>query len=93
VLLLGPPAVLQKGLTESLAGRFLLSRCPHWSYAEVARSFGTDLDRWVYFGGYPGGYALADDEQTWGAYVRDSLHLFGSAFLLPSAPGGMRRRR
>lgn len=74
VLLLGSSALLlQKGLTESLAGRFLLFRCPHWSYAEVAQSFGTDLDRWVYFGGYPGGYALADDEQTWGAYIRDSL--------------------
>jgi uncharacterized protein len=74
VLLLGSSSLLlHKGLAESLTGRFLLFRCPHWSYAEVARAFGVELDRWIYFGGYPGGYALADDEGIWGEYVRDSL--------------------
>ncbi len=31
------------------------------------------MDRWLYFGGYPGAYALVDDEPAWGAYIRDSL--------------------
>jgi predicted AAA+ superfamily ATPase len=74
VLLLGSSALLvQKGLSESLAGRFLLFRCPHWGYREVRAAFGANLDRWLHFGGYPGAYALAEDEPSWGAYVRDSL--------------------
>jgi len=74
VLLLGSSALLvQKGLTESLAGRFLLFRCPHWSYPEVRAAFGVDLDRWLFFGGYPGAYSLAEDETAWSAYIRDSL--------------------
>ena len=55
VLLLGSSSLLmQKGLTESLAGRFLLFRCSHWSYREMQSAFGIDLDRWLFFGGYPG---------------------------------------
>jgi len=74
VLLLGSSALLvQKGLSESLAGRFLLFRCPHWSYPEVHTAFNADFEHWLYFGGYPGSYALTADEQTWGAYVRDAL--------------------
>jgi predicted AAA+ superfamily ATPase len=74
VLLVGSSALLlQKGLTESLAGRFFLFRWPHWSFTEATAAFGVDFDHWVYFGGYPGGYALADDQTAWGAYVRDSL--------------------
>jgi predicted AAA+ superfamily ATPase len=74
VLLLGSSALLvHKGLSESLAGRFLLFRCPHWGFQEVRAAFGADLDRWLHFGGYPGAYAFAEDEPSWGAYVRDSL--------------------
>jgi len=74
VLLLGSSALLVgRGLTESLAGRFLLHRCPHWSFGECSEAFGWDLDRWLFFGGYPGAARLADDEDTWRRYVADSL--------------------
>jgi len=74
VLLLGSSSLeVQKGLTESLAGRFLLIRCPHWGYRETQEAFGVDLESWLHFGGYPGSYALAGDEKVWSAYVRDSL--------------------
>jgi hypothetical protein len=74
VVLLGSSALLiAKGASESLAGRFFLHRCPHWSYAECRDAFGWDLDRWLYFGGYPGAAALIDDEPAWRAYVADSL--------------------
>jgi predicted AAA+ superfamily ATPase len=63
VLLLGSTALLvQRGLTESLAGRFYLHRCLHWSWPECEQAFGWSLDRWVYFGGYPGAAALAREE-------------------------------
>ncbi len=74
VLLLGSSALLlSRGASESLAGRFFLHRCPHWSFDECRRAFGWDLDRFVFFGGYPGAAPLADDEPAWRAYVTDSL--------------------
>jgi predicted AAA+ superfamily ATPase len=52
VLLLGSSALLvAAGVTESLAGRFFLHRCLHWSWSECREAFGWDLDRWIYFGG------------------------------------------
>ena len=74
VLLLGSSALLvQRGLTESLAGRFFLHRCAHWSWSECRAAFGWNLDRWIYFGGYPGAAAMTDDEAVWKRYVADSL--------------------
>jgi predicted AAA+ superfamily ATPase len=73
-LILGSSALLvQQGLTESLAGRFFLHRCTHWSWPECREAFDWDLDRWLYFGGYPGAAAFADDEPAWKRYVTDSL--------------------
>jgi len=74
VILLGSSSLLlQRGLAESLAGRFLLHRCPHWSWAECREAFGWDLDHWLYFGGYPGAAPFANDEPLWKRYVADSL--------------------
>ena len=74
VLLLGSALLpLQAGLTESLAGRFEVVRMAQWSLAEMEAAFGWDLDRYLYFGGYPGAALLADDEARWGQYVRDAL--------------------
>lgn len=74
VLLLGSAQLLiQRGLSESLAGRFELIALPHWFYREMERAFGFDLERYVYFGGYPGAAPLADDEVRWRRYVVDSL--------------------
>ena len=73
-LLLGSSALLvQKGLTESLAGRFFLHRCTHWSWPECRQAFGWPLERWLYFGGYPGAAPFVDDEPAWKRYVTDSL--------------------
>jgi len=74
VILLGSSSLLlQRGLVESLAGRFLLHRCPHWSWAECREAFAWDLDRWLFFGGYPGAAPFADDEPLWKRYVADGL--------------------
>lgn len=74
VILLGSSALLLgRGTTESLAGRFLLHRCLHWSFAECRAAFGWDLDRWIFFGGYPGAAPLVGGLDTWRSYVRDSL--------------------
>jgi predicted AAA+ superfamily ATPase len=74
VLLLGSSSLLlSKGTSESLAGRFFLHRCPHWSFEEFKNAFGWDLDRWIFFGGYPGAVPLTGEEPAWRAYVMDSL--------------------
>ncbi len=74
LLVLGSSALLiREGLSESLAGRFFLHRCSHWTFQECVDAFGWDLPRWLYFGGYPGAAAFSDDEQKWKRYVTDSL--------------------
>jgi predicted AAA+ superfamily ATPase len=74
VVLLGSSSLLlAKGTTDSLAGRFFLHRCLHWSFGECLTAFGWDLSRWLFFGGYPGAAPLAGDGPAWRAYVVDSL--------------------
>ena len=74
VVLLGSSQfLLQQGLSESLAGRFELIRVPHWSFAEMREAFGWDVERFIYFGGYPGAAALVEDEFRWRGYVLDAI--------------------
>jgi hypothetical protein len=74
VLLLGSSSLLmQRGLTESLAGRFELTRCGHWTWPECEQLLGWDLEQWLRFGGYPGAARLVPDEVRWRAYIRDSM--------------------
>lgn len=74
VILLGSSRLLlQRGLTESLAGRFESTYLGHWSYEEMHQAFGWSADQYVWFGGYPGSAPLIDDEDRWKAYVQQSL--------------------
>lgn len=76
VLILGSsPWLMQKGLSENLAGRFELIYVPHWSYQEMHEFFGWSLDKYLYFGGYPGPAHLADEKDTarWTNYIYDSI--------------------
>ena len=74
VLILGSaPLLIQKGLTESLTGRFEVTRLTHWSYAEMNAAFSWTLDQFVFFGGYPGAADLIHDEERWKRYVLDSM--------------------
>lgn len=74
VILLGSsPWLMQKGLTESLAGRYEPIRMAHWSYGEMQAAFDFSLDEYIYFGGYPGCASLIRDESRWRQYVRSAL--------------------
>lgn len=64
---------LQKGLGESLAGRFESTYLGHWSYTEMRDAFGFTPEQYVWFGGYPGAVPFIQDEARWKAYIRDSL--------------------
>ena len=74
VILLGSSSLLiQQGLTESLAGRFEKTYIGHWSFAEMQLAFDWDINRYIFFGGYPGAAMLIDDERRWRSYIIDSL--------------------
>ena len=73
VLLGSAPLLIQRGLTESLAGRFEVIRAPHWSWSEMRDAFGWSLEEYLYYGGYPGSAGLIGEPDRWRYYIRDSL--------------------
>ena len=74
VILLGSSRLLiQKGLRESLAGRFETIHLGHWSYTEMEKAFGWTAQQYIYFGGYPGSASLIGDEQRWKNYIKESI--------------------
>ena len=73
VLLGSSRLLLQKGLTESLAGRFESIYMGHWSYLEMHEAFGFTEEQFVWFGGYPGAAELIGDESRWKDYILNSL--------------------
>jgi len=74
VFLLGSSTLLiNKGLSESLLGRFELLQLSHWSFNEMKEAFGFTAEEYVYFGGYPGSAHLIKDEFRWKDYIRNSI--------------------
>lgn len=74
VLLLGSSRVmLEKGLSDSLAGRFEEIRMTHWSYLEMKECFGLSLDQYVYFGAYPGSMTLMEDTDRFEQYIQSAI--------------------
>ncbi|MDH3974211.1 MAG: ATP-binding protein [Deltaproteobacteria bacterium] len=73
VLLGSSPLLMQRGLTESLAGRFEVLPVTHWSYGEMRDAYGWDLEKYIFYGGYPGAAPVVDDYQRWTAYIINSL--------------------
>lgn len=74
VLLLGSSRVmLEKGLSESLAGRFEEIRMSHWSYREMNECFGFSLEQYLFYGGYPGAATLISDLDRFQQYIQASI--------------------
>ena len=74
VLLLGSSRVmLERGLSESLAGRFEEIRMSHWSYDEMHECFGMSLDQYLFYGGYPGAAPWINDEERYFDYIESSI--------------------
>jgi len=65
--------LLQKGLGESLMGRFEVLHSPHWSFLECKEAFGYALNDFLLFGGYPGAAPLINDEARWSQYMGASI--------------------
>jgi len=73
VVLGSAPLLMQRGLAESLAGRFETIPVTHWSYQEMRDGFGFDVNRYIFYGGYPGAAPLVGEPERWRRYILDSL--------------------
>ena len=73
VLLGSAPLLVAQGLSESLAGRFEVTRLGHWSFDEMRAAFGWTIDQYLFYGGYPGAAPLVSQPARWARYVLDSL--------------------
>jgi uncharacterized protein len=74
VVLLGSSQLfIQKGLTESLAGRVEPVFMPHWSFSEMQDAFDFTLQQYIWFGGYPGAAKLIKNEKRWKDYIVNSI--------------------
>ncbi len=74
VMLLGSsPLLVQRGFTESLAGRFEVIPITHWSFSEMHKAFGWNVDEYIFYGGYPGAADLINDQKRWSNYIKNSL--------------------
>ncbi len=74
IVLLGSASLgLQRGLAESLAGRYEIIPAHHWNLDECDRAFGWDVDDFLKFGGYPAAAQLAGDVERWQSYIKNSI--------------------
>ncbi len=74
VVLLGSASLaLQKGLGESLAGRYEVIPANHWGLDECKQAFKWNLEDFLKFGGYPAAAELSEDIDRWQNYVRNSI--------------------
>lgn len=73
VLLGSAPLLVARGLSESLAGRFELLHLPHWSFAEMREAFGWTVEKFIFYGGYPGAAPLVGEPGRWARYILDAL--------------------
>ena len=74
VILLGSSRVmLEKGLSESLAGRFEAIKMTHWNFSEMQEAFDLSLEQYIFFGGYPGAADLIHNELRWKEYILSSI--------------------
>lgn len=72
-ILLGSSSLeIQKGLTESLTGRFKLIKAYHWNYEESKKAYKIDFNNYLKFGGYPGSYNYIGSKD-WVNYVKNSI--------------------
>ena len=74
VILLGSSRVLlQKGLDESLEGRFEPIKMGFWEWPEMRDAFGFTMQQYVYFGGFPGLAPDIHDEDRWRNLMEDTI--------------------
>lgn len=64
---------LQKGLTESLTGRFESIPVYHWNYPISTQLHKMSLDEYLVYGGYPKSYSFIKEKNRWIDYLTHSI--------------------
>ena len=73
-VLLGSSALMmEKGLSESLTGRFEVIHFPHWTLTEIEQAFGLHMKEFLLFGGYPASYSFVNDIDRWHSFVSEAI--------------------
>jgi predicted AAA+ superfamily ATPase len=78
IVLTGSSALLLgKGARESLAGRFEKTFLTHWGASAIGQAFEIQphqaAQESIWWGGYPGAWAMRHTPARWAAYVRDAI--------------------
>lgn len=74
VILLGSSrALLQKGLNESLTGRFETIKMGFWEWNEMRDAFGFTMQQYIYYGGFPGLASDIHKEDRWRNLMEDTI--------------------
>jgi predicted AAA+ superfamily ATPase len=72
-ILLGSSSLsIQRGLSESLTGRFQLIRMHHWNFSESRSAYDLSFEDYLRRGGYPGSYQM-NETSEWANYVKQSI--------------------
>ncbi len=72
-ILLGSSSLeIQKGISESLTGRFQLIKAHHWNFAESEKGYELNFEQYLKFGGYPGSYQFKKLDE-WRRFVSQSI--------------------
>lgn len=74
VVLTGSSSLLmEKGLTESLAGRYELIKAEHWNLSEAKKIFKITIKDYITYGCYPGSIRFIQDKARWSDYIKNSI--------------------
>lgn len=74
VILLGSSRILlQKGLDESLEGRFEPIKMGFWEWDEMRDAFAFTMKEFIYFGGFPGLALDIHDEDRWRDLMENTI--------------------
>ena len=73
-ILLGSSSLkIQKGLTESLTGRFQVINVYHWNFLETKKLISISLEDFLKVGGYPGSYKFIKKRDMFESFIKSSI--------------------
>ena len=73
-ILLGSSSLkIQKGLTESLTGRYQTINVYHWNFLETKKLISISLEQFLKTGGYPGSYKFIKKRVIFENFIKNSI--------------------
>lgn len=73
-ILLGSSSLkIQKGLTESLVGRYQIINVHHWNFLETKELIPISLEKFLKVGGYPGSYKFIKKMDLFENFIKSSI--------------------